>query len=166
MYSWDYLNDDLKLKIAEKTADRYIIHAAHTDLNKYKILGSGFGQFNDKFNFENIPTKYHNVIKMKNQNYTTKQQHNTPLQVLTEFGIVGLLFFSVFQVIIMNLCFKVDRNLALGWGLIFIFTLSLNTLSEVFIYVFISYILICAKRNDESQTINFKERFISLFKRS
>jgi hypothetical protein len=121
------------------TSGRFGIHSVYADMALKKPFGVGYFKGKNYFN-ENrygddlkFPT---NHLKI-NEKYTY-EQHSVFIQVLSEFGFLGYLFFAFFVISFFIHLYRADEVLA-NYFIVLLFPLTqLNGLHEFILYFFLA----------------------------
>ena len=138
-FSFLGLNNQMKTSLHRITNGRYLIHGVYLKVLKKNPLGVGY------FNGEKYFKKYHqspndSVFDIKDVEIPDRdyQQHSTILQVLTEFGYIGYIIFSVILALLYSKLAKIGSEFTKYFIFLMIPTTQLNVMSEVIIYIFIA----------------------------
>lgn len=102
-------NPKLKERIISVSLNQYVINDSFTvkETKYYSLLRSSFVLFKDNFIFGVGPKNFREECKIsKIENGCSTHPHNTYVQILTETGILGLIFFLIFYFFISYNFFK------------------------------------------------------------
>lgn len=131
-----YLSLDTQIFLNRISSLRYYLHLYYTDVG-IKNWMFGVGYFNGK-SFITIQELVSYGLIDKD---VKLEQHNTFLQIFSEFGIFGYALFCMFFVNILKKSLAIDYSLFLSFSCFLFSLLFVNALHEPILYIYISLIL-------------------------
>lgn len=131
----NYLFDEeTNRKITQKSG-RYYLHAIYSIEGSQSLIGNGY--FESKKKVHDYLKSYDKIFPWMHERLDDNEQHSIQVQVLSDFGILGYVFFSLFLILVaLNIARKdVDLFICLN-SLLVIFSF-LNGLSEWIFWFFL-----------------------------
>ena len=153
-----FLPPELSMKVAEMSP-RYYLHGVYSFEGMKSVLGEGY--FQSKHKIDDWALEYESKFLWMAQwkHRESAEQHSLQVQVISDFGLVGYLLFSIFIVLAFKVVWNNGPYYAISFLTLLINFSFLNALNEWIFYFFLAVNIYTANRGHMPLTTPFAKYF-------